>query len=287
MAKGFQGNKSAGKSVSRTPIVLLVLAILVLLAVDIGHELGWIGFDFGLTVFDDIALAVLALFAIKGYLQGIVITVFSLAGYVGGLVGGALLSAPLAAFTMNRTSLGDLLGERLDAMIPAISTIPVGTPDALEQLHTATAWLSQTPAAVKLLEENPLIGQVMAASAGMLPAEYLFAAPVQNLRDWLVWSLLRLLAFFVLFWVIKLVFTLVGRLFTVLTDMSVLLSTANRVGGMVLGLAIGLLLIYVAYTTIFPFLGSLGILRLPESFSDSLFLVWIKKFALDFFPGVK
>ena len=287
MAKSLQRNRPAGRSVSRMPIVLLVLAVVVLLAIDLGHESGWIGFDMGLTLFDDIALVVLALFALKGYLQGIVVTVFSLAGYVGGLIGGALLSAPLAAFTMNRTKLGDMLGERLDEVIPALASVPVGTPDALDQLHTATAWLSQTPAAVKLIEENPLIGQVLAASAGLLPEEHLFAAPVQNLRDWLVWSLLRLLAFFVLFWVIKLVFALVGRLFTVLTDMSALLSTANRVGGMMLGLAIGLLLTYVVYTTILPFLGSLGILRLPDSFSESLFLVWIKQFVLDYFPGVK
>ena len=287
MAKSLQRNRPAGRSVSRMPIVLLVLAVVVLLAIDIGHESGWIGFDMGLTLFDDIALVALALFALKGYLQGIVVTVFSLAGYVGGLIGGALLSAPLAAFTMNRTKLGEMLGERLDEVIPALASVPVGTPDALDQLHTATAWLSQTPAAVKLLEDNPLIGQVLAASAGLLPEEHLFAAPVQNLRDWLVWSLLRLLAFFVLFWVIKLVFALVGRLFTVLTDMSALLSTANRVGGMMLGLAIGLLLTYVVYTTILPFLGSLGILRLPDSFSESLFLVWIKQFVLDYFPGVK
>ncbi len=287
MARSYQKTKANRKAVSRTPLVLLLLAVAALIAMDIAQETGLIGFDLGLTLFDDIALVALALFALKGYLQGIVITIFSMAGYLGGLVGGVLLSPALASLAMNRTRLGELLSDRLEQVVPALSKIPVGTPDALGQLHTATEWVSQTPAAVALLQENPLIQQVLAASSRLLPPEYLFTAPVENLNGWLVWSLLRLLSFFVLFWVVKLLFALVGRLFTALTDMSALLSTANRMAGMALGLVIGLLLVYVVYTTLLPFLGSLGLIRLPESFSESLVLVWIKRFALELAPGVK
>lgn len=287
MARSYQKTKANRKAVSRTPIVLLLLAVAALIAMDIAQETGVIGFDLGLTLFDDIALVALALFALKGYLQGIVITIFSMAGYLGGLVGGVLLSPALASLTMNRTKLGEMLSERLEQVVPALSKIPVGTPDALGQLRTATEWISETPAAVELLQQNPLIQQVLAASSRLLPPEYLFTAPVENLNDWLVWSLLRLLSFFVLFWVVKLLFALGGRLFTALTDMSALLSTANRMAGMALGLVIGLLLVYVVYTTLLPFLGSLGLIRLPESFSESLVLVWIKRFALELAPGVK
>ena len=114
MARSYQKTKANRKAVSRTPLVLLLLAVAALIAMDIAQETGLIGFDLGLTLFDDIALVALALFALKGYLQGIVITIFSMAGYLGGLVGGVLLSPALASLAMNRTRLGELLSEAGD-----------------------------------------------------------------------------------------------------------------------------------------------------------------------------
>ena len=97
------GNKKAFRdSVRRTPIVMLVAIGCVLLGLDIGHEAGFLVHDPGLTLFDDIAIVVMVLFAVKGYLQGIGMTAFSLVGYVAGLVGAVFLSPALAAFTMNQ-----------------------------------------------------------------------------------------------------------------------------------------------------------------------------------------
>ena len=272
------GNKKAFRdSVRRTPIVMLVAIGCVLLGLDIGHEAGFLVHDPGLTLFDDIAIVVMVLFAVKGYLQGIGMTAFSLVGYVAGLVGAVFLSPALAAFTMNRTGLDEAVSQRLEKVLPALSDIPVKTPDALEQLKTATQWLSDSPAAMKLATENPLLRQVLESSGEWLPDAAMFSVPVADLNGWLSWSLLRLLSFFVLFWLIKLVFVLIGRLITKLTDLSVTLGTANRVAGMTLGLLIGVLIVYVVYATVIPFLGSLGWLHVPDSFANSLFLSWIQK----------
>ena len=271
-------NKKAFRnSVRRTPMVLLVVVGCALLGLDIGHETGFLVHDPGLTLFDDIAIVVMILFAIKGYLQGIGMTAFSLVGYVAGLVGAVFLSPVLAAFSMNRTGLDEAVSRRLEKVLPVLTDIPMKPPDALEHLKTASQWVSDSPAAMKLTAENPLLKQVLESTGKWLPDASLFDVPVADLNGWLSWSLLRLLSFFLIFWLIKLLFVLIGRLFTNLSDLSITLGTANRVAGMVLGLLAGMLVLQVVYATVIPFLGSLGWLHVPDSFSDSLFLSWTRK----------
>lgn len=274
----YQGKqKTVRARVQRTPIVLLMVAILLLLALDIGYETGFLTVDVGLTVWDDIALVVVALFALKGYLQGIGLTVFSLAGYLGGIIGAVLLSPVLASLAMNRTTLDDMLRRRLEQVMPTLSAIPAQAPDSLEQLHSAAHWVAENPSISDFLRDNPVIAQVLDGAGAFLPAAHLLTAPVQTVGDWLVWSLLRLIAFFVLFWMIKLLFLLVGRLFTSLSDLSAVMGLANRLAGMALGLVVGVVLVYVLMATLLPFLGSLGLVKLPESYAGSLFLTWLNR----------
>lgn len=277
MTRDLRRTKAIRRDFRRMPVVLLFLAAGGLVVADIAHEAGFIAYDIGLNGFDDAAILLIAFFALKGYLEGFVLTLFSLVGYVAGLIGAGLLSPALAALAMNRTGLGDALSRRLSETLPALADVPVKAPDTMEKLYDATRWLADTPAAARLLEENPLLSQVFGSANANIQTQALFSAPVSNLNDWLVWSLLRLLSVFVLFVAIKLAFTLLGRLVTMLMDLTTVLGTANRMAGMGMGLLAGVLFVYVLYGTVLPFLGSIGLLKLPETFTESVFLSWLNR----------
>jgi uncharacterized membrane protein required for colicin V production len=78
----------------------------------------------------------------------------------------------------------------------------------------------------------------------------------------------------VLFFVIKLIIVLIGRLLLLAFNSSALLGTANRSAGMLVGLAVGLLVCYVIFVFAIPTLGSLGMIKVPESYTQSVIMAW-------------
>ena len=270
MSRSIRRSKAIRANIQRTPIVLLFLCVAAVIAADRFLELGLNGFDYA-------ALIVIALFALKGYLQGLVNTVFSLLGYIGGAIGAILLSPAAAGWAMQHTGLGKALGERLSKMLPLLSAVPVPAPDTTEKLTTPASWIGSTPAAQKALEGQPLLMQVLGTANPVVGEGGAFAAPVANLNDWLVWSLLRILAVFVLFLGIKLLLVLAGKLITALMTLSTVLGTANRTGGMAVGLLVGLIILYVLVGAVIPFLGSLHILSVPDAFAESKCLFWFNQ----------
>ncbi len=270
MSRSIRRSKAICANIQRTPIVLLFLGVAAIIAADRFLGFGLNGFDYG-------ALIVLALFALKGYLQGLVNTVFSLLGYIGGAIGAMLLSPAAAGWAMQHTGLGKALGERLAKMLPLLSSVPVPAPETTEQLTTAVNWVGSSPAAQQALEGQPLLMQVLGTANPVIGTTGAFDAPVANLNDWLVWSLLRILAVFVLFLGIKLLLVLAGKLITALMTMSTVLGTANRTGGMALGLLVGLVIVYVLVGVVIPFLGSLHLVSIPDAFTESKCLYWFNQ----------
>ena len=264
MTRNLRQSNAMRTRIRRTPIVLLLLGLAALIAADRFIGLGLNGFDYA-------ALILITLFALKGYLQGLVNTVFSLLGYVAGAIGAILLSPSLAAWALKHTGLGPGLSERLGKMLPMLSGIPATAPSTTSGLSSAAAWLAANPAAKQALAGQPLLRQAF-QTANPFPAGG--AAPATNLNDLLVYSLLRILAVFLLFLLFKLVLALIGHFITSLMNLSTVLGTANRTAGMAFGLLIGFIILYVLVGTVIPFLGSLHFLKIPAAFTDSKVLSW-------------
>lgn len=267
MAYNLRRSKANRTNIRRTPIILLLLALAALIAADRFIGLGMNGFDYA-------ALVLIALFALKGYLQGLVNTVFSLLGYILGAIGAILFSPSVAAWAMTHTGLGQGLSERLGKLIPQLSVIPVTAPSTTTGISSAATWLAANPSARQALEGHPLLRQAFQTANPFASDGAVLAAPVANLNDWLVYSLLRILAVFLLFLVFKLVLALIGHLITSLMNLSTILGTANRTAGMALGLLVGFIVLYVLVGTVIPFLGSLHFVKIPPAFTDSKVLSW-------------
>lgn len=273
MTRNLRRSKAMRTNIRRTPIVLLLLGLAALIAADRFIGLGLNGVDYA-------ALILVTLFALKGYLQGLVNTVFSLFGYILGAVGAILLSPSLASWAIKNTGLGTGLSERLEKLIPVLSGIPATAPSTASGLSSAAAWLAANPAARKALEGQPWLQQAFQTANPFLAANPFLttgsvqAAPVTNFKDLLVYSLLRILAVFLLFLAFKLVLMLIGHFITSLMNLSTVLGTANRTAGMALGLLVGFIILYVLVGTVIPFLGSLHFLKIPQAFSESRILYW-------------
>ncbi len=263
-------NKAIRNNVQRTPIVLLILGILAVVAGDIF-------LDFGLNGFDYAALVILGFFALKGYLQGIINTVFSVVGYVVGAVSAILLSSPAAAWVLEHTDFAEGLAKRLNKMVPLLSQIPVATPDTTSGITNAVGWLQTNPTAAKALESQPLLQQTFETANPVLTNIEGFTTTTMTLNDWLVYSLLRILGMFILFMLIKFLFVIIGHFITSMMNLSTVMGTANRMAGMGLGLLAGIVILYVLYGTVIPFIGGLHLIKIPESFSEAKTLIVFHK----------
>lgn len=264
MARKTLRTKVIRSNVRRAPVVLMFLSIAALIAADIV-------FDVGLNGFDIVILVVISLYALKGYLRGIVNTVFSLVSHVAGIVGAILLSPALSALIMTHTGLGSALSDRLADALPLLSDIPIAAPDTLDNVSKVGSWLSGLPATQELYTKNPMIAQVLTSAGPSVWEGLTLPAPVSNLNDWMVFSLIRIISVLLLYIVIKLVISVLGKVFTAILSVSAITGTANRLAGMALGALIGVVVVTVIVVFVVPFFGTLGVIQLPNSYHESFF----------------
>ncbi len=277
MSRQMRKTKAIRSNIRRTPIVLLFLAVAIILTAD--HF-----YDWSLNGFDYAAIILVALFGLKGYIQGLINTIFSVLGYIIGAFAAVFLSSPTAAWILAHTDFGNGLSEKLEKISPALSRIPVATPEPASGMTSAMAWLQNTPTAAKAMEGQPLLQQVLETANPLLQNSKAFATDTISLNDWLVYSLLRIVAVFVLFALVKFILVLIGHLITSLMNISTVMSTGNRTAGMALGLLSGIVLVYILFTTLIPFFGALHIVKIPLAFSEAktmfildVILQWIGK----------
>ena len=101
----------AAASISRIPAVILFLAVAAFIAADII-------LDFDFNWIDYVIVVIIALFGYRGYLKGLVNTVFSLGGYILGLVFAYIFSPKVALLAMQKTSFGKSIGEKISHIVP-------------------------------------------------------------------------------------------------------------------------------------------------------------------------
>ena len=262
--------KPAAATINRLPAILLFIAVALFIAADIFLDLNFNWVDYAIVV-------IIALFGLKGYLKGLINTVFSLGGYILGLICAYLFSPKLALVAMQKTTLGKSIGEKLNELLPTFSSVNA---IKLSEAQSVMDIMSKNPDLDKAISANPLMKQLLVATSTAAETGAMYSETVVTVNDLIVFTVLKVLALVVLFVVIKLLVVVIGKLLTSVFSSSALLGTANRSGGMVIGLAVGLLICYVLFALAIPVLGSLNIIKIPEAYSQSLLLAWFNRLLL-------
>ncbi len=262
--------KPVASNINRLPAILLLSAVAVFIAADLvlGFNFNWV--DYAIVI-------IIALFGLKGYFKGLINTVFSLLGYVLGLVGAYLFSPKLALIAMQSTSFGKSISTKIEEILPVLSSISAmkSTSD-----QSALDIITQIPDVNKTFTENPLLKFLVSVTDTASETSALYAETVSTANDLIAFSILKVLALVVLFLVIKLIVVVIGKLLSSAMNTSPLLGTANRSAGMFIGFAAGLIVCYVVFVFAIPTLGSLNIIKISESYTQSLMLDWFSKLLL-------
>jgi uncharacterized membrane protein required for colicin V production len=260
--------KPVAATMNRLPLVLLFLLVAVFIAADL-----LLGFDFNWV--DYVIVIIIALFGLKGYIKGLINTVFSLAGYLIGMLAAYLLSPKVTLIVMQKTMLGNTISNKLSEVIPAVSSIGgLKIPEA--QPESALSILDKIPELEKVVAGNPMLKQLMSATNTAVETGNMYSETVITVNDLIVFNILKVIAFIILFIIIKMLLVIIGKLFTRILNNSII-GTANRTAGMVIGFATGILICYVVFAVTIPILGSIQIIKVPETYTDSIALSWFNK----------
>jgi len=257
---------------NRLPLVLLILAVALFIAADL-----LLGFDFNWV--DYTIVIIIALFGIKGYIKGLINTIFSLAGYLIGMLAAYLLSPKVTLIAMQKTTLGDTITNKLSEVIPAVSSIG-GFKISDTQSDSALSIMGKIPELEKAVSENAMLKQLMSTTNTVVETGTMYSETVVTVNDLIVFTILKVITFIILFILIKLLIVIIGKLLTKVLSSSAILGTANRTGGLAVGLAVGILICYVIFVIAIPILGSINIIKVPETYTDSIALSWFNKLIL-------
>jgi uncharacterized membrane protein required for colicin V production len=253
--------------VNKLPIIILLLAIAVFIAADLllGFDFNWV--DYAIVI-------IIALFGIKGYITGIINTVFSVVGYLFGLLIAYLFTPKASLLIMQKTAIGDKVGQKLNELIPALSNI--GNFKASES-ESLLEILNNVPQIGSSVSENPLLQQIMTVTKSAADTSTMYSETVVTLNDLIVYSILKIIVFIILFIAIKLIFVILGKYLSKIINTTAVMGTANRTAGMALGLATGILICYIVFVFAIPALGAIQVLKVPEGYTESVVLIWFNK----------
>lgn len=272
MRQSYGKPKPVAATMNRLPLVLLILAVALFIAADL-----LLGFDFNWV--DYTIVIIIALFGIKGYIKGLINTIFSLAGYLIGMLAAYLLSPKVTLIAMQKTTLGDTITNKLSEVIPAVSSIG-GFKISDTQSDSALSIMGKIPELEKAVSENAMLKQLMSTTNTVVETGTMYSETVVTVNDLIVFTILKVITFIILFILIKLLIVIIGKLLTKVLSSSAILGTANRTGGLAVGLAVGILICYVIFVIAIPILGSINIIKVPETYTDSIALSWFNKLIL-------
>jgi len=261
--------KPVAAAMNRVPIFILLFSVIALIAADL-----LLGFDFNWV--DYTIVIIIALFGLKGYIKGLINSVFSLAGYLIGMIAAYLLSPKVTLLAMQKTKLGDAITNKLNEVIPAVSIIGNMKIPGTEP-GSAMSIMDKIPDLEKAITENSMLKQLMTFTNTVVETGDLYSETVVTVNDLIVFSILKVISFIVLFILIKLLIVIIGKIITGLLSGSLVLGTANRVAGMTIGFAVGILICFIVFVIAVPILGAIRIINVPETYSDSIVLSWFNK----------
>ncbi|HHU90342.1 MAG TPA: CvpA family protein [Clostridiaceae bacterium] len=269
MRHSYGRPKPIAATMNRLPLVLLLLAVALFIVADL-----LLGFDFNWV--DYVIVIIIALFGLKGYIKGLINTIFSLAGYLVGMLAAYLLSPKLTLIAMQKTKLGESIANKLNEVVPAVSLI--GNMKITDtQSESALSIADKIPELENAIAENTMLKQLMSVTNAAVETGDLYSETVVTVNDFIAFSILKVIAFIVLFILIKLLVVIIGKLISGVLSSSSILGTANRITGMVTGFAVGILICYIVFVIAIPILGSIHIIKVPETYTESIALSWFNK----------
>lgn len=267
MRNSYGRPKPVAAAINRLPVILLFLAVALFIAADVFLDMDFNWLDYAIVI-------VIALYGLKGYLKGLINTIFSLIGYLAGLIAAYIFSPKLALFVMQKTSIGRSMGNKLNEAIPVLSNVEnMKVSEARSMLTLA----DKIPELQKAVSENQLLKQLLSVTGTAAEAGSMYQETVVTVNDLIVFSVLRVLTFVVLFFAVKLIILLIGKLLTGVLNSNAILGTANRTGGMAIGFIEGILICYLIFVFVIPALGSINIIKMPENYTKSMVLGWFNK----------
>jgi len=267
---GYRRQRPITDSISKLPAAILFLAVGLFIAADLLFGFKFNGVDYAVVI-------IIALFGLKGYLRGLFSTVFSLAGYILGIICASVFSPKLALLAMQKTGLGKSISEEINGLFPAISQLPAIN---IGESESSMALLERSPEIDEAISGSPFLKQLMMITNSAADTGKLYQDTVITLNDMLTFTILKVLAVIVIFTVVKLLVVVIGKILTAILNFSSIMSTANRTGGMALGLGVGIIITYLVFAIIIPFVGSLSIFKIPDAFTESIVLGWFNNFIM-------
>lgn len=267
MGHGYRRPRPATEAASKLPAIILFLAVGLFIAADLlfAYDFNWV--DYAIVI-------IIALFGLKGYIRGFVNTVLSLVGYVLSIICAYVFSSKLALLAMQKTGLGKAVGRRIESILPAASGIPAinagGSGSPLDILE-------QNPQLNEALSESPFLRQLLTVAGSAADTSQMYGETVVSMNDMLVFTFLKVLSMVVLFVGVKLLAVLAGKILTSILNYSTVMGTANRTGGMILGLGAGFIVTYIIFALLVPLAGSLNIIPQTGPFADSAVMGWFSR----------
>jgi len=250
-------------------MILLFLAVILFIAADL-----FLGFDFNWV--DYTIVIIIALFGLKGYIKGLINSVFSLAGYLIGILLAYLFSPKVTLLAMKKTKLGDAIANKLNEVIPAVSLIGnMNIPD--NEAQSAVSIMDKIPELKNAIAENSMLKQLLSLTNTAAETGDLYSGTVVTVNDLIVFNILKIIAFIVLFILVKLLVVIIGKIITGVLSSTPVLGTANRTAGMFIGFAIGIIICNVIFVIAIPIFGSINIIKVPETYMNSIVLSWFNK----------
>lgn len=269
MRHSYGKPKPVAATMNSLPLVFLILAVALFIAADLLLEFDFNWLDYAIVI-------IIALFGLKGYIKGFINTVFSLAGYLIGILAAYLFSPKLTLITMQKTTLGNTITEKLSEVIPAVSNI--GSFKISEsQSDSVLSLIGKVPEIEKAISENTLLKQIMSVTNTAVETGSMYSETIITVNDLITFTILKVLVFIILFILIKLLVVIIGKLLTKVLSSSAILGTTNRTAGMAVGFAVGILVCYIVFVFAIPTLGSISIIKVPETYTDSIVLLWFNK----------
>ena len=255
-------------STDKIPLIMLLLCLIAIIVLD--YFLKW-----GLNWVDYTIIGVVFFCAFIGYVRGLIRAVFSLVGYIAAVICAVLFSEPLSLFIMEKTKIGENVAKALEDAysnfaVPAFKqTVDFSVNETSNQLF------EKYPALQEFLHDNTMFGQLFESVNPLESGAKVINDAILSITDLLVFSILKVVSIILLFFVVKLIVSIIGRLINSLISQSNFLSTTNKTIGLVLGTVIGCLVVFVAVSYIIPFFGSMNIVNIPKEYEESIILGYI------------
>lgn len=264
MGYGYRRQRPAARAVNKAPAVLLFVAVGLFIAADLSFS-----FDFNWV--DYAVVILIALFGLKGFSRGLANTVFSLLGYIISIVCATVFSPKVALLSMQKTGLGKSIGERIDRLLPAVSQLPA---ISIQKSESSLQLLEKSPELDTAISGKPFMRQLMMITNSAADTGTMYEDTVVTMNDVLTFTILKVLSVIAIFVVAKLLLVLIGKILTSILNYSTVMGTANRTGGMLLGMGAGIIVTYLIFAMVIPCIGSLSIVNIPDPFSNSVVLGW-------------